>query len=286
MNAKVSASKIKKKAKPEAEISKTVRNALELLQCFSHAQPVLTASELARRLKIPRTNVIRLLATLERYAFIQRRSDGSGFSIGLRAFEIGALFMAANPTMHVLQKALDRIVEDTHCTAYLAVLDRDDAVILMCREGTLPIRFIWQIGDRLPCTTTALGKAMLAHLTEQEIDAILGENKPLRTLTKNSLRTRKELARDLKLARGRGWAFVSEESHAGLTAVGAAILDRSRKPIAAISVSYLNYPPDEKRAEQYGVSLSAIAAEISQTLSEYERFGTSLAREVAARATN
>ena len=55
------------------ETSKTVSNALSVLSCFSRSEPVLTASELARRLKLARTSVIRLLATLERFGYIEKK---------------------------------------------------------------------------------------------------------------------------------------------------------------------------------------------------------------------
>ena len=261
-----------------SETSKTVANALKLLTCFSREQSVFSASQLARRLRLPRTNVIRLLATLEAFRWVERDRDGAGFRIGIRAFEIGTLFLAANPLSSLLVGALDRLVALTQCTAYLAVLDRGDVVILTYREGTLPIRFIWQPGDRLPCTTTALGKAILMHMSEAEIDRRLGTGK-LRGLTAKSLRTREELDRDLALARKRGWGLAREESHAGLTAVGSAILSESNRPIAAISISCLDYPPDPKRLAGFAAVVQQVAGQVSEKIREYGSYGSSISRE-------
>jgi DNA-binding IclR family transcriptional regulator len=261
-----------------SETSKTVTNALKLLSCFSREQSVFTASELARRLRLPRTSVIRLLASLEAFRLVERDRNGAGFRIGIRAFEIGTLFLAANPLSSLLTDALDRLVALTQCTAYLAVLDRDDVVILTYREGTLPIRFIWQVGDRLPCTTTALGKAILMHMSEAEIDRHVGTGK-LRGLTAKSLRAREELDRDLALARKRGWGLAREESHAGLTAVGSAILSEVNYPIAAISISCLDYPPNPKRLAGFAAVVQQVANEVSEKIREYGGYGSSISRE-------
>lgn len=137
-----------------AETSKTVRNALQLLSCFNRNTATLTASELARQMKLPRTNVLRLLATLESFGFLERAPGDYAFRIGLRAFEIGSLFLVSNPMSSLISNALDELVARTQCTAYLAVLDKDDIVMLICREGSLPVRFVWQVGDRLPACTT------------------------------------------------------------------------------------------------------------------------------------
>ena len=264
------------------ESSKTVRNALSLLSCFTRSQPVLTASELTRRLKLARTSVIRLLVTLETSGFIEKHPDGMGYRIGLRAFEIGTLFLVANPLSSLLVRALDELVEKTQCTAYFAILDKDDVVILNYREGTLPIRFIWQVGDRLPLHTTALGKAILAHMSRAEIDQQIGSGETLRGLTDKSIRSRAELDDDIEKTRERGWGLARQESHAGLTAVGSAILDEADHPIAAISISCLDYPPNLERLNQYAVVVQAVARDVSRKIAEYRSYGSSISREAWA----
>jgi DNA-binding IclR family transcriptional regulator len=262
-----------------SETSKTVTNALSVLNCFSRSDPVLTASELTRRLKLTRTSVIRLLATLERFGFVEKSPEAAGYRIGLRAFEVGTLFLAANPMSSVLSRALDELVEKTQCTAYLAVLDKEDVVMLNCREGTLPIRFVWQVGDRLPLHTTAMGKAMVACMSSAEVDHHLGRSKTLRGLTEKSIRTRAQFDADVAKTRERGWGLARDESHAGLTAVGCAILDKARRPIAAISVSFFDHPPNPKRVGQLAAVVMAVAEEVSKKIGEYGSYGASLVRK-------
>lgn len=267
-----------------SETSKTAGNALSVLNCFSRAEPVHTASGLTRRLKLTRTSVIRLLATLESFGYIEKCADAVGYRIGLRAFEVGSLFLAANPLSSVLARALDELVEKTQCTAYLAVLDKDDVVMLNYREGTLPIRFVWQVGDRLPVHTTAMGKAMLACMSSEEIDRHLGRGKTLRVLTEKSIRTRPQLDADIAKTRERGWGLAREESHQGLTAVGSPILDNANHPIAAISVSFLDYPPNPKRLNQLAAVVMAVAAEVSNKVAEYGNYNKGLGRQQWERA--
>lgn len=259
-----------------AEISKTVANALQLLSCFSRIEPMLTVAELTRRLGLPRTNVLRVLATLEQFGFVQRHPDGTGYQVGVRAFELGTLFLTANPLSSLLIRSLDWLVEQTGCTAYLGTLDRDDVVILTYREGTLPVRFIWQVGARLPCTTAALGKAMLMHMSKEEVDRHLGRNQPLRGLTEHSIRTRKELDSQLSVFRKRGWALAREESHPGLTAVGAAVLNGSHRPVAAISVSFLDHPHDPRRLERLATVVCEAARDISRKVGDHGLYGDRL----------
>jgi DNA-binding IclR family transcriptional regulator len=260
-----------------AETSKTVTNAFRLLTCFTLEEPVSTVSLLTKRLRMSRTGVLRLAATLEGLGMLERNGRGNGYRIGIRAFELGSLYLASHPLKARVDSALDDLVRETGWTAYLGVLERDEMVTLTCREGTLPIRFIYRAGSRLPCTTTAIGKAILMRLESKTLDEHLGKRRELRRLTKNSLRTRTDLDKDLALSRRRGWSLACEEAHIGLTAVGAAILDGAGRPIAGISLSFLDQPPDSGRRKRFGTLVSDAANALSAVIADHHRYGERLA---------
>ncbi len=248
-----------------AETSKTVTNALAVMECFGRESTALSSSEITRRIGIPRTNVLRLLATLQGRGWLERTEDGGSYRVGLRAFEIGANYLTANSGATALRTVLNELQSTTECTAYAGVLERDDVVITHCIEGTLPIRFLWKIGSRLPCTTTAIGKAILSHLPNPDVDKHLGSGH-LRTLTNKSVKSRKSLRSELEQARKDGWAIVREESHAGLTAVGAAVF-AGGKPVSAVSVCWFDHPPDPKRLQRYAQSVMQAADRITREMS-------------------
>lgn len=264
------------------DTSRTVANALKLLRCFSRSRPLMNGSEIAAEMDLPRTNVMRLLATLESAGFVERAENKTGYRIGIRAFEVGTQYLVGNPLSLVLVGILDELVGKTQCTAYLGIMDGADLVILTYREGTLPVRFIWREGDRLPCTTTAMGKAILMHLGDEEITQCLGSAENLPCLTEHSLQTRGQLDGELAEARKRGHAVAREESHAGLTAVASAILDEDGYPIAAISVSFLDHPPDPKRKVDYSQLVKDAAANASGQVAEFAVYGKRLPREHVA----
>jgi len=70
----------------------------------------------------------------------------------------------------------------------------------------------------------------------------------------------------LEEARKVGWAIVREESHAGLTAVGAAVF-ADAKPVSGVSVCWFDHPPDRKRLERYAQCVMQAADRISREVS-------------------
>jgi len=254
------------------ETVQTVARALSVLRAFSRERPEMSVAEITRRLDLPRTIVIRLLNTLEDARYVERVVDTSHYRIGLVALEVGALYLADNPLIAKAADVLDDLARQSGYTAYLGALDRGDAVILALREGRHPVRFVWSIGDRLPATTTAFGKAMLMHLDVQQVDEILGDDR-LTGLTEQSIKTRRELGRQLERAKEQGWTAAQDESYPGVSAVGAAIVDANGFPMAGVSISFLTYPHNPHTVEQLGRLTVDAAHTLSQRLAVHHLYG-------------
>jgi len=254
------------------ETVQTVERALTVLRTFSRDCPELRASELARRLGLSRTIVIRILNTLERAGFVERAPGDSRYRLGLAACEVGALYLAANRLVAVAGEILDELVDTTGHTAYLGALDGAEVVILSLREGRRPVRFLWSAGNRLPVTTTAFGKAILMHMTAEELDRILGPGH-LAGLTDQSIKTRAELDPRLDEARDRGWIVAEDESYPCVCAIGAAIFDGQGAPVAGLSLSFLNYPPDPDIYARLGPVVHEAAQKVTRRVETYHAYG-------------
>jgi DNA-binding IclR family transcriptional regulator len=248
------------------ETLKTVERTLELLKAFGRGTPELTVAELVARMGMPRSVVVRILATLERAGFVERVAGNSRlFRVGLGACEFGALYFVGNPLLRSAEDVLHDLAERTGFTAYLGTLNGAEVVIQTLREGRTPVRFIWQAGDRLPVATTALGKAMLMHLDRVQIDAILGVGR-VAGLTAGSIRTRAELDAKLALYAPKGWIPASEESFPGVFAVGAAVLDPNGAPMAGVSLSFLRDSADPDQVATTGAAVLEAARVVARRL--------------------
>ena len=255
------------------ETLKTVERTLDLLKMFGRHGPDLTAAELTERLAMPRSVVVRMLATLEQAGFVERAPDNARrFRIGLAACEVGAQYFSGNPLLRSAEEVLHRLADDTGYTAYLGTMHGPEVVILALREGRTPVRFIWHAGDRLPVATTALGKAMLMHMDRARIDAILG-NGALPGLTEGSLRTRAALDAQLAAHAERGWISANEESFPGVFAVGAAVLDPAGVPVAGLSLSFLHSSTDAEQIAANGAAVAEAARAVSRRLGPRFAYG-------------
>jgi len=254
------------------ETSQTVERAFRVLACFSETEHELTAAEIARRVGLTRTIVMRLLGTLVSAGYLERSERDARYRVGLGAFEIGSLYVKSNPLFGVISETLARLVDETGFTAYFGVMDGGEAVIVSHHEGSRPVRVTWTAGDRLPIATTAVGKAVLVHLSAAELDRVLGKGK-IAGRTERSIATRQELDEDLAEAKRKGWVMTRGESVVGISAIGAGVVGPEGRPIGGISLSFLDLPEDKHDIERIGALVREAAARISERAVTYALYG-------------
>jgi GntR family transcriptional repressor for pyruvate dehydrogenase complex len=181
------------------------------------------------------------------------------------AFEPGSAHRLRLDIAAVGEKELQRLVDTTHETSQVAVLEGTEAVYVARVDGTHSLRLISEVGRRLPASCTAIGKALLAGLSEPELEARLGDA-PLPTLTDHSITDRNELRRQLAAVRTTGVAHDDSESNEGVRCVAAPVHNALGTTIAAISTSVptVRWTP-ETEARLTTLVIEA-ATRISQTL--------------------
>jgi IclR family acetate operon transcriptional repressor len=145
------------------------------------------------------------------------------------------------------------------------VRESDSLVIVEALEGNRSLKRVTQIGQRDAWHASALGKAMLALIPEDERRALLGRVGTPR-LSKNTLTTRTQIEEDLAQVRERGYAIDLQESEEDLTCFAAAIASPEGAPLFAISVSFVSFRVDETDYDTVGGAVRDAAAELRSRL--------------------
>jgi IclR family acetate operon transcriptional repressor len=91
------------------------------------------------------------------------------------------------------------------------------------------------LGRAVPLHATSTGKALLAWLPEEELEAALAAH-PLSRHTDSTITSRTKLRQELGRVRRKGYAISRGELEAALWGVSAPVLDRRRRALAVVSV--------------------------------------------------
>ena len=134
-------------------------------------------------------------------------------------------------------------------------------------DGRQPIRLASEIGRRLPASCTALGKATLASLDQDDLADRLRGVEALPVLTPNSHRRVSELLDDLDEVRRRGYAVDEEETAEGIVCLGVAIpRRRPGEGPYGVSVTLLKARADTARREALAADLKRLARLLANPL--------------------
>lgn len=239
-----------------------VLKAIDVLQAFSPAEPHLTLGEISQRLGLPKSTTHNLLATLASRGLVER-VDGGSYALGNA---IIALAHAARVNVELRDRAAPFIREFAYrCreSVYLTVLDRGYSLYIYAVESPRRLLAGTAVGQRVPPHCTAVGKAMLAFLPRAQVDEIVG-TLGLHRFTPHTLTDADALHAELAETRARGYSVDREEHELGTFCVGAPILDRRGRLVAACSIS----GPDR---EIVASRLPELSSEVMQTAQEISR---------------
>ncbi len=228
----------------------------------AHDLPM-TLDEIARSLSIPKSSTLGICRTLVAHNMLFRDATGR-FRIGLRTVELARAFLSRFDVVAAFEAALDVRPEPAE-TIQLAVLRGTEVLYLGRRDGTRPVRLASSVGSRLPATTTAVGKAMLATLEDGAIRSILGGS-VFEELTPHSVRTVDELLVDLARTRERGYAIDDEETLEGVVCVAAVIPSRAAVPQGGLSATFPKPDDAGLRIGQAASLVTSLAADVSGLL--------------------
>ncbi|SEG93483.1 DNA-binding transcriptional regulator, IclR family [Thermomonospora echinospora] len=203
-----------------------------ILDAFDGRSARLTLEDVARRTGLPRSTAHRILDQLVRQRWLEHNAHGYG--LGRRALRLGGRDGGHGRIREVAAPLLHELQITTGLVAQLAVLDGAEVYYLDKVGGRFASCVPSRVGGRAPAHSTALGKAMLAWLEPEQVDARLGAG--LHRLTSRTIGDLGTLHQELhRIRQRRGLAFERGESFPGIACVAAAIRGQEG-PAAGISL--------------------------------------------------
>ena len=239
---------------------KSVLNALRIVEEVAAGQPI-GVGELSRRLGLPKTSVQRALTTLGEAGWLRQGDDGTArWSLSARVLAFGR--GSAHQTLRNLSQAtMSQLRSETEETILLFVRDVNNVVAIEGLDGLKPVRAHTSVGTKAALHASASGKAILAELPDDEVEAYIGEGLP--AYTEQTITDPRALRSELDRIRKRGYATHRGEWLRDVTSVGAVIRGPDGRAEGAIVIAAPAERLPRKRAKELGERVVAAAHQIS-----------------------
>lgn len=207
---------------------------LAVIRAFTERSPNLTIADIAKIAGLPRAAARRCLLTLMQLGYVG--TDGRTFFLKPKILALGYSFLSSAPLATILDPLIEQVSGALQESSSAAVLDEDE-VVYIARAATKRIMSVGlNVGSRLPAYCTSMGRVLLAHLPEAELDAYFGRV-DLKAYTERTITNPDVLRREFERVRERGFALVDQELELGLRSVAVPVRTASGTVVAAINAS-------------------------------------------------
>jgi len=247
----------------------------QILKCFTVDTPVLSGTQIARLLGVPKARVHRFLISLEQVGYLQRVPGSERYSLGMHLYELGMLAVNGASYLERISVRAQELAKLYGYTTVVGVLMDNEYVAVRTFMPARSLGLAIHAGFRNPAHATAQGRVSLAFLPEDKLNVYLHTTE-LRALTPKTLTDPDKLRAELNIIRQQLFAVACDQTALGATAIAAPVFGVQDQVIATISFVWFTAEL-VSRKEELGAVLRDIGLQVSAELgfrlpSEWQAF--------------
>lgn len=265
--------------KPYFQIG-SLEKGMKVLELLADKE-ALSVTRVAQEMGFNRTNSHRYLATLRKLGYVDQDAD-SRYALNFKILELGGRFLGRfeiRPIARPFLQELSSLFRETVNLGLwegraIRVLDKIDSPNVLRTDPTL--------GTLMPAHCTSSGKAILAFLPPEELEAFLA-GAPFSAYSSSTLVSREALEKELAKTRDRGFAMDNEEWLPGITCVAAPIFNYRGLPAYSISLAGPSFRMTRDTVDRIQQKLKEMCGRISLALGHPQGSGEQNGGKVSRR---
>lgn len=242
-----------------------IERALTVLEFLAKSKSGFSTSEISRRLGLPKSSTYLIVETLERRGFLQKNRQNGRYYFGVKLITLSRHAIENLDLREEAKPFLRSLVQETQLIAHMAVLDGAEAMIIEKVEAPGTGRQTSFVGRRLDVHSTGVGKALVAYISEEELEMI-AKLKGFPRRNENTITSLIALKRELAQVRTLGYSVDDEEDEIGSRCIGAPIIGVNSAIVAAVSVAGAISQIPRERIQDLAGLVKRTAAQISSHL--------------------
>ena len=221
--------------RPEYRVEALAKG-LRILSLFDEQRPSWRVTDLAAAAGLPMPTVYRIVMTLTAEGYLDHLPNGD-YRPGVKTLTLGTAALRGLDLVGIATPKLQRLGDATGETVNLAVLTGDRVLYLVRLRNSDLVTANIQVGSTLPAVTTSIGKLLLAHLDEADLEERITEESFAAQHGPNAKVSLDELHDELVKIREQGWALQDEELAYGLRSVAGPITGKDGRVIAGVNLA-------------------------------------------------
>ena len=165
-------------AEPQADrkFVTALARGLEVLRVFRPGEGPLGNQEIAQRARLPKPTVTRLTYTLTKLGYLTALDRIGKYQLGPAVLALGYAGLASMEFTQIARPDMQDLSSySEHASVAIGARDRHKMLYIACCRPSNVVTLQLDVGNRIPIGPTAMGRAYMAALADDERSALLEE---------------------------------------------------------------------------------------------------------------
>lgn len=157
-----------RKPKEDRHFVTALARGLDVLACFRHGEVTLSNQELAQRCKLPKSTVSRLTMTLTKLGYLIHVQESGRYRLGTACLALGSALLNKLDVRKIARPMMQELAEFSGASVSLGVRDKLSMIYVENCRSSAALTLTLDVGSRMPLASSAMGRAWLAAVPEED----------------------------------------------------------------------------------------------------------------------
>ena len=257
--------KIKTEIENNSDVKvKSLYKAIKILDCFDSTHPERGITELAEMTGMLKSSIHNIASTFAACGILKKNPKTGKFALGTKVLELSNVYSINNTLETTMKPYMQNLATESGETVYLAIPETPRVIYMDSAVSNQLNAQKYIRGVSAPMYCTAIGKAILAFLDEENIDIVIKNG--LEKFTPYTIITEKDLRKELALIKKQGYAIDNMEHEYGVKCVSVPLFNMTGNVIAGLSITGPSPRFTAEKQREYSEILKNIAATVKAQL--------------------
>ena len=238
-----------------------------VLEAMAETGPI-GIMDLSTRLELHKSTVHRLLLSLTCMGYVKQENSGK-YSLTFKIVELSEKVLSRSDIVFIVHPIIAELAND--CGEIVHFVQRRGTEVFYLdkvepyNQHDSAIRMASQVGLTRPMYCSAVGKAIMAEMKDEEVEYIWN-NSIIEKKTEHTITTQLELMKELNEIRKNGYALDNEENELGVRCIAVCIRNLQGLPNNAFSISAPAVRMTDDRVKELAVDILRTKEAIQKVL--------------------
>ena len=235
---------------------------LSIVRFLVYSKEPKSLVDISRELGISSSTTFRIVSALKEEGWASPDPSSKKYKVGSGFLGLAVSLLSRSDFRNVSLPYLKMLQEKVDEGVMLAIRIGLERMYIDQIESRHELRQVAELGTRMPLWLGGAGKAILAHLEEDEVEEVLKQAKGKFFVSGKPVNLQR-LRRELKEIRRQGFAVSCGERLPGINMVAAPIFDRNRQVVGTLCVG----GPDLRFTRDGAIRCAPLVSKIAKEIS-------------------